>query len=140
MMTFEERKQECINRGIVPGAVVECAMGDGSIATAWIVEHWQSGLDPRDVIIGRDASGGGVFGYEAITDRYARVIIPAPAEPSEVDRLRERVKELEAQLREVVDFCDDPNGSEQRETLAEGLSRMLPNCRALLTTNNPDQP
>jgi hypothetical protein len=35
-------------------------------------------------------------------------------------------------LRDIVDFCDDPDGSTKRETLAEGLSRMLPSARAIL--------
>lgn len=39
---------------------------------------------------------------------------------------------LLAALREIVTFCDDPHGSENPETLAEGLARMLPAARAAI--------
>ena len=36
-------------------------------------------------------------------------------------------------LREVIEFCDDPNGSEKNESLAAGMSRLLPAARAAVT-------
>jgi hypothetical protein len=40
--------------------------------------------------------------------------------------------ELQAALKAIVDFCDDPNGSETPETLASGLARLLPKARAAI--------
>ncbi len=40
--------------------------------------------------------------------------------------------ELQAALKAIVDFCDDPNGSEKPETLASGLARLLPKARAAI--------
>lgn len=37
-------------------------------------------------------------------------------------------------LRDIVDFCDDPNGSEGRESLALGLARLLPAGRQALAS------
>lgn len=34
----------------------------------------------------------------------------------------------------IVEFCDDPDGSEKPETLAEGLARLLPGARAALSS------
>lgn len=39
---------------------------------------------------------------------------------------------VEMALQEIVDFCDDPNGSENPESLAMGLARLLPAARAAL--------
>ena len=38
---------------------------------------------------------------------------------------------LEA-LVDICEFCDDPNGPAQRETLAEGLARMLVKARSAI--------
>lgn len=35
-------------------------------------------------------------------------------------------------LKAIVDFCDDPRGSESSESLAMGLCRLLPTARAAL--------
>lgn len=45
----------------------------------------------------------------------------------------ETAPELLSSLRAIVDFCDDPNGSEKPESLAMGLARLLPAARAALT-------
>jgi hypothetical protein len=37
-------------------------------------------------------------------------------------------------LRAIVDFCDDPNGSESNESLGMGLARLLPAAREALST------
>lgn len=42
------------------------------------------------------------------------------------------VKRLREALEAIVSFCDDPNGSDQGESLAFGLSRLLPAARAAL--------
>ena len=44
----------------------------------------------------------------------------------------EYAAKLEETLRDIVDFCDDPNGSEKPETLARGLARLLPAAREAL--------
>ena len=42
-------------------------------------------------------------------------------------------------LRDIVDFCDDPDGSENGERLAMGMGRLLPAARiAIASTANPD--
>jgi hypothetical protein len=51
-------------------------------------------------------------------NRYANVLAAAP-------------DMLEA-LKAIVDFCDDPNGSEKGESLALGMSRLLPAARAAI--------
>ena len=48
------------------------------------------------------------------------------------DRLRDINAELVAALTVIVDFCDDPHGSEKPESLACGLARLLPHARAVL--------
>ena len=35
-------------------------------------------------------------------------------------------------LRDIVQFCDDPNGSQRGETLAAGMARLLPRARAIV--------
>jgi hypothetical protein len=50
------------------------------------------------------------------------------SQPQEPDALR-------GALRDIVEFCDDPHGSEHHETLAVGLSRMLPAARAALSSH-----
>jgi hypothetical protein len=46
---------------------------------------------------------------------------------------------MEVAIKELVEFCDDPNGSENWETLALGLARMLPNMRAILARIDGDE-
>lgn len=41
--------------------------------------------------------------------------------------------DLYASLAELVAFCDDPDGSEKPESLADGLARMLPAARKAIT-------
>ncbi len=40
--------------------------------------------------------------------------------------------EMREALRDIVEFCNDPEGSDKPETLAEGLARMLPRASAAL--------
>jgi hypothetical protein len=40
--------------------------------------------------------------------------------------------DLLSALKAIRDFCDDPNGSEKPESLAMGLSRLLPAARAAI--------
>lgn len=48
-----------------------------------------------------------------------------------VDRLR-----LLAAVKAIVEFCDDPNGSEKPESLAMGLARLLPAARMAIQQAN----
>ncbi len=99
-MTFEERKQAIIANGILSGALIKCASGDGTIGVVMPVDQWREGIvDPRDVVVCESDGAWALFGYDADRNRYATVITPAPAEPSDVERLRERIKELEAERR-----------------------------------------
>ena len=59
-----------------------------------------------------------------------------PEETAANARLITEAPAMEAALRELVEFCDDPNGSENWETLALGLARMLPNMRTILARIN----
>lgn len=45
---------------------------------------------------------------------------------------REHLLALIAALAAIVEFCDDPNGSGNGESLAMGLARLLPAARAAL--------
>jgi hypothetical protein len=139
-MTFEERKQECIANGIVPGVEIECASRDRTTAKVWPVEDWYQRVDNWDIVVGESAEGVIVCAYEALFDRYAPVLTPAPAEPSEVDRLRERVEELEAEMRRllpVLNRAEALTGFWGRITEGTGVAT-LNKYRALLTTNTPD--
>ena len=40
-------------------------------------------------------------------------------------------------LEGIVDFCDDPSGSDKPETLAGGLARLLPEARAAIASAKP---
>ena len=49
-----------------------------------------------------------------------------------------RLPALERAARAIQQFCDDPNGSDQPESLACGLARLLPALRAALTDKAGD--
>ena len=49
-----------------------------------------------------------------------------------IDELGTENRRYREVLKAIVDFCDDPRGSELNETLAMGLSRLLPAARAAL--------
>lgn len=49
---------------------------------------------------------------------------------NEMDRLRAINAELLAALKGIVDFCDDPHGSEKTESLVMGMARLLPAARS----------
>jgi|CXWL01.1.fsa_nt_gi hypothetical protein len=51
---------------------------------------------------------------------------------AELTRLREDRERLLEALRDIVEFCDDPDGSEKGESLACGLARLLPAARAVI--------
>ncbi len=51
-----------------------------------------------------------------------------------------REQALAKALEAIVAFCDDPNGSEQPESLALGLARLLPDARRVLSQTTGDQP
>lgn len=46
---------------------------------------------------------------------------------------------LRRALEQIVNFCDDPNGSEKPESLAMGLARLLPGAREALATQDQGQ-
>jgi hypothetical protein len=48
--------------------------------------------------------------------------------------------EREAALKAIVEFCDDPHGSDKGESLAVGLARLLPAARAALSVASPAAP
>jgi len=47
-------------------------------------------------------------------------------------RMRQSRDDMLAALRAIVEFCDDPDGSEKGESLALGLCRLLPAARAAI--------
>ena len=55
-----------------------------------------------------------------------------------IETLAAEVVLLREALRGIVWFCDDPNGSDNPETLAVGLSRLLVPARAALAASQPD--
>lgn len=62
---------------------------------------------------------------EGAAEANARLIAAAP-------ETKEQRDELLAALRDIQEFCDDPDGSEKSESLAMGLSRLLPAARAAI--------
>jgi hypothetical protein len=111
-MTFDERKQECIKRGIVRGAQVRCALEPDDIYVVQGFDMWEM------IFTGAIHDGNGCAIYSAHFDRYAEVITAAPDD--EVTRLRERVKELEGALRLAMDYVKafdliDATGSDADE-------------------------
>lgn len=118
-MTFEERKRAIIANGIVPGALIKCAVDRTSIQRVRPVEEW--GLW-QDGSVWVATEGGLTYGYDARIGSYAEVITPAPAEPSEVDRLRARVKELEVDI-ERMRLELRPSECQHEQTTSGGLGR-----------------
>lgn len=53
----------------------------------------------------------------------------APSAPDEWGPLFAAAPDLLAALKDIVAFCDDPEGSSKPESLAMGLSRLLPAAR-----------
>ena len=90
-MTFEERKQECVNRGIVPGAVVRGLSG----MRVFIVPPYDKWMDRRDGAVHVD---DGAL-YSQHLGRYAEAIT------SPQQDLVDRVKELEEALKGVIDLA-----------------------------------
>ncbi len=146
-MTFEERKHECINRGIVEGVTVACASDDpsrkdgfeGTHGIVWPLVRWATN-SVDDVICGKDNDGFPLFAWywdsDSDLDRYAEVIHAAPDD--EVTRLRERVQELECALEDV---CSYWKRVEERGDQFEGMCQPIEDARAILNkTNTPDQP
>lgn len=73
MKTFEEKKQEAIARGIMPGAIIGCAK-DGEHGVVAPIEKWKD--DMGDLVVGDDRNGNYLF---ATYGRgFATVITPAP--------------------------------------------------------------
>jgi uncharacterized small protein (DUF1192 family) len=54
------------------------------------------------------------------------------ASESRVAELTAEVERLKGALSEIVEFCDNPHGSEKPESLAMGLARLLPAARSVL--------
>jgi hypothetical protein len=130
-MTFEERKQAIIAEGIVPGVVICCAvMGPSNhLGDYGIVADFEEWKDLSDAVVcGIDRDGHQLFAYSSKYDRYATVI--TPAEPSEVDRLRERVKELEGALEGIMEL-----------RYSSRIGQAIEEAEAILnkSTNAPDQ-
>ena len=145
-MTFEERKQECIKRGIVPGAMICCITAEGSKRTGdygLVLPYSMWRLrENGSIAVGYDGDGAKLYAFWASPDAYATVITPAPAEPSEVDRLRERVKELEGAAYDFTKkviaafpFLDSENPKQVDVYMS------LHDLKAILnkTTNTPEQ-
>ncbi len=75
MKNFEELKTEAIRRGIVPGAVIECA-NDGVHGTVADYSEWK---DYKGYpIVGKDRNGNFLYAYRS--DKWAKVITPAPTQ------------------------------------------------------------
>ncbi len=90
-------------------------------------DSWNSICELRGGAEWEDGRGKYVLEYEwQNQESNARLIAAAP--------------DLFAALEAIADFCDDPNGSENPESLAMGLARMLPAARAALSKANPVQP
>lgn len=54
---------------------------------------------------------------------------PGHVAAAEFIRLFQYAPEVRAALSAIMDFCDDPNGSDKEESLAIGLARLLPAAR-----------
>lgn len=71
--------------------------------------------------------------------RQTATSAPLSSAREDIDTLLDHISALKAQqavlveaLRAITDFCDDPEGSDKPETLAEGLARLLPAARTAL--------
>lgn len=124
-MTFEERKQAIIANGIVPGALIRCAVDKTCVCIVEPVEEWSQYVDGSVWV-------GPHFGYDSVKDRYATVITPAA--PTELDRLRA----LEA---EVIKVWTEDGGSVQMHTPIAWMRvlRLIPSLNQDEPTNTPDQ-
>jgi hypothetical protein len=98
-MTFDERKQECINKGIVPGAQVRCALDPDDI---YVVQ----GFDMWEIVKATGAihDGNGCALYSGSLDRYADVI--TAAHDDEVTRLRNENAALQSAAQVAADALD----------------------------------
>jgi hypothetical protein len=101
--------------------------GGGEIGNGGVLAIMSSAKKKNEVIAwgGFDASN-----YPHQARANAELIVTSVNERAD---LLSRIREAERALRAIVDFCDDPNGSENPESLATGLSRLLPAARTALT-------
>ena len=60
-MISEEEKAEAKGHGIVPGAVINCAMQPHSYGTVAPYSEWETGDDPLYLIVGIDDEGADLF-------------------------------------------------------------------------------
>lgn len=79
--TQKNWKDECIERGIVPGARIKCAFG-GTEATVGPTDDWMvHSMGAISVADYPDNDGGRVLAYSASKDSWATVIAPPTEQP-----------------------------------------------------------
>jgi len=75
-MISEELKAEAKKHGIVPGAVIQCAVQPHSYGTVAPYSEWETGDDPLYLIVGIDDEGADL--YALSMGKWATVRTPAP--------------------------------------------------------------